>query len=82
MNEVKEVTAWGVTTAGNGVRGPGNDSQYTADGEWRQTHSRKLPVASDIPPLPDAVKSSLPLWLSGRDRNYFAEAGYQHTLCA
>ena len=34
-----------------------------------------LPVASDIPPLPNAVKSSLPSWLSGRDRNYFAEAG-------
>ena len=39
-----------------------------------------LPVASDIPPLPDAVKSSLPLWLSGRDRNYFAEAGYLQTF--
>ena len=40
----------------------------------------KLPVASDIPPLPDAVKSSLPLRLSGRDGNYFVEADYQHTL--
>ena len=33
MNEVKEVTAWRVNAAGNRVRGPGNDSQYTAHGE-------------------------------------------------